>query len=1099
MAEPIYVQAGANVEVTDTFATWIATTNSLVYDMGTKVLTTTQYSQPNTSVGGYVAGNSHVEGIFSANTLTTATQLRGGTVSTAADLKITSNVAFNYSPSILITSNTENFTVNANNTTVTGNLAINSIKTVLVSAANTTINAGSFYVRTDSEFTGNRVDIDSPVLDVTSNATFTSATLNANVDVITLGFNASDTLNVNSISEFNANVNIDGILSVTANVAFTGSNTTVTALESTGEIRLKGTSARTIKTQSTNGTQQSLNVSLANTSVTITPLVVSSTNVGPGANTTYDLGSNLVRWNKEFVKDTDVANSAVIANQLSVSGNVSFTGANTTVTALEATDEIRLKGASKTIKVQNTNATQPTLNLSIANTSVTVTPLTANSSSVAPGANNMYDLGVTGTRWNKAWVKDVDVANTVIIATDSDVGRDMIVRRDLYVYGNTSLSSSATLSLNTSNITDLNVLGTLSMVTGARIDTDFIPQANTTYSLGTNLLRWATLFANTVTANTFTGDLTGAVTGNASTATTLQTARTINGVSFNGSANITITANTNNTLSIGSYLTGSNFNGSTATTWAVDATTTNTASKIVARDVAGSFAANVVTASSLVGPLTGNASTATTLQTARTINGVSFNGSANITITANTNATLSSGAYIVGANFDGSTARTWNVDATDLATASKVVARDASGNFAANTITAALTGNASTATALKTARTINGVSFDGTGNITVTANTNNTLTIGAYLTGSNFNGSAATTWAVDATNLATASKVVARDASGNFAANTITAALTGNASTATTLQTARTINGVSFNGSANITITANTNAALTAGTYLTGSAFTGSTATTWAVDATDLATASKVVARDASGNFAANTVTAVLFSGSGASLTALNGSNISTGTVADARIATTIARTSTTITAGDGLSGGGDISANRTLAVDTTVVRTSGAQDIAGQKTFNSTMNTNAIVPNANVTYNVGTSNMRFLNMWANTFNGTATTAQYADLAEKYHADAEYPIGTVIAVGGPAEITAATDELAHSVIGVVSANPAYLMNSDLENGTAVALKGRVPVRVTGEVMKGDRLVPSAIPGVAEANNSMYMRSFAISLETGTDIVEAIIL
>ena len=75
--------------------------------------------------------------------------------------------------------------------------------------------------------------------------------------------------------------------------------------------------------------------------------------------------------------------------------------------------------------------------------------------------------------------------------------------------------------------------------------------------------------------------------GNATTATTLQTARTINGVSFNGSANITITSNTPNTLTRGTYLTGSNFDGSVATTWAVDATTTATASKVVARDAAG--------------------------------------------------------------------------------------------------------------------------------------------------------------------------------------------------------------------------------------------------------------------------------------------------------------------------------------------------------------------------------------------------------------------------------------------------------------------------------------------------------------------------------
>jgi len=135
---------------------------------------------------------------------------------------------------------------------------------------------------------------------------------------------------------------------------------------------------------------------------------------------------------------------------------------------------------------------------------------------------------------------------------------------------------------------------------------------------------------------------------------------------------------------------------------------------------------------------------------------------------------VTGGTYLTGGTI--TTTGTLAVDATSANTASKVVARDASGNFSAGTITAALsgnattssstTGNAATATTLQTARTINGVSFNGSANITVTANTTNTLTRGSYLTGSNFNGSAATTWAVDATTAATASKVVARDASG---------------------------------------------------------------------------------------------------------------------------------------------------------------------------------------------------------------------------------------------------------------------------------------------------------------------------------------------
>ena len=121
-------------------------------------------------------------------------------------------------------------------------------------------------------------------------------------------------------------------------------------------------------------------------------------------------------------------------------------------------------------------------------------------------------------------------------------------------------------------------------------------------------------------------------------------------------------------------------------------------------------------------------------------------------------------------------------------------------------------------------------------------------------------------------------------ATGTVTAPTFVGALTGNASTATALQTARTINGVSFDGTGNITATANTTYSLTNGTYLTGGAFNGSAPITWAVDATSANTASKVVARDASGNFAGGVITATTFAGSGASLTNLPAASI-TGTL----------------------------------------------------------------------------------------------------------------------------------------------------------------------------------------------------------------------
>jgi hypothetical protein len=133
-------------------------------------------------------------------------------------------------------------------------------------------------------------------------------------------------------------------------------------------------------------------------------------------------------------------------------------------------------------------------------------------------------------------------------------------------------------------------------------------------------------------------------------------------------------------------------------------------------------------------------------------------------------------------------------------------------------------------------------------------------------------------------------------------------------------------------------------------------------------------------------------------------------------------------------------------------------------------------------------------------NITANIFNGTATAARYADLAEKYLADQEYETGTVVVIGGDAEVTACS--AGQRAIGVVSANPAYMMNSELEGGTYIALKGRVPIKVTGAVKKGDSLIAgengTAISWLSDSN-----AVFAVALESNNDagvkVIEALVL
>ena len=118
------------------------------------------------------------------------------------------------------------------------------------------------------------------------------------------------------------------------------------------------------------------------------------------------------------------------------------------------------------------------------------------------------------------------------------------------------------------------------------------------------------------------------------------------------------------------------------------------------------------------------------------------------------------------------------------------------------------------------------------------------------------------------------------------------------------------------------------------------------------------------------------------------------------------------------------------------------------------------TLTSRTIIPAADATYDIGTSLLGY-----NTVYAKATSAQYADLAEVYKADHEYEPGTVVIFGGPKEITISQWANDTRVAGVVSTNPAYLMNDKAE-GIAVALVGKVPCKVEGVIEKGDLLTTS---------------------------------
>ena len=162
---------------------------------------------------------------------------------------------------------------------------------------------------------------------------------------------------------------------------------------------------------------------------------------------------------------------------------------------------------------------------------------------------------------------------------------------------------------------------------------------------------------------------------------------------------------------------------------------------------------------------------------------------------------------------------------------------------------------------------------------------------------------------------------------------------------------------------------------------------------------------------------------------------------------------------------------------------------------------------TASIRVSTNNSFSLGNATHKFNTIYASTFSGTASQAQYADLAERFASDAAYAPGTVVALGGVEEITRVNEDLSDEVFGVVSNKAAYLMNAGAgsdETHPAIAVSGRVPVQVVGSVKKGDRLV-SAGDGRARAATkeeispwNVIGRSLEDKIDDGVGTVEAIV-
>ena len=190
---------------------------------------------------------------------------------------------------------------------------------------------------------------------------------------------------------------------------------------------------------------------------------------------------------------------------------------------------------------------------------------------------------------------------------------------------------------------------------------------------------------------------------------------------------------------------------------------------------------------------------------------------------------------------------------------------------------------------------------------------------------------------------------------------------------------------------------------------------------------------------------------------------------------------------------GTGASGtwGINITGTASLATSVTATANNATNETVYLTFVDAATGTQGIETDTNLTYNPST----------NVLSTTATSAQYADLAEKYKMDQTYDPGTVVVVGGEQEATESTTANDHKVLGIISTAPAYLMNSTSE-GQDVALIGRVPCKVIGPIERGDLLVTSSTGGHAEAwdpqnvvPGSIIGKALEAKADSGVGVIE----
>jgi hypothetical protein len=451
-----------------------------------------------------------------------------------------------------------------------------------------------------------------------------------------------------------------------------------------------------------------------------------------------------------------------------------------------------------------------------------------------------------------------------------------------------------------------------------------------------------------------------------------------------------------------------------------------------------------------------------TLTTAAQTNITSVGTLGSLSVTGN----ITSGNII--ATLNGSGANVTSISATNISSGTLAQARLANASLTVNGTSIALGGSGTVTATATNALTIGtglgGTSYNGSTGVTIT---NTGVTSAVAGTGIGVSGA---TGAVTITNSGVTSVVAGTNIAVSGATGAVTVSVSGTVASATTASQIDSIefrNGDASNGTSPDNVNNNGTGYVTSVSLFgqtDGALYSQAYSTAWVHQIFgDYRTGQLAVRGRNSGTLTSwrtildstnYTSYAPTLTGTGASGTwSIN----VTGSAGSATTATSATTAGTVTTAAQG---------------NITSVGTLTALAVSGAITVNSGAAATAIVNGATTGVgNIGSSTVAF-----NTVFAKATSAQYADVAENYLADADYPIGTVLEFGGDAEITISKESHSSAVAGTVSDKPAYIMNSGLtgEHVTTVALLGRVPCRVVGQICKGNLLVSSHIPGVATA-------------------------